>query len=91
MSFQKRPTNQIHTNSMSSLLPSTALLQGDFYGHVLGIELLEAFKVSYGERLLTLQMANVEGIEDTFKGFNSQIRSAVKGSIRPLMQIRAFH
>lgn len=61
--------------------------QGDLYGHVLGVELLEAFKSSYGERLLTLQLANVEGVEDTFRGFNSQIRPAVKGSIRPLMQI----
>lgn len=66
--------------------PPPLLLQGDFYGHVLGVELLKVFKTTFEERLLSMQLGNVEGVEEIFKPFGTHIRSAVKSSVSPLMQ-----
>lgn len=62
--------------------------QGDFYGHVLGLELLTMFKSEYAERLLSMQLANVQGVEEIFKPFSSRVRPAILGSIRPLLESR---
>lgn len=63
---------------------------GDFYGHVLGVELLTVFKAQFAERLLSMQLANVQGVEDIFKTFGARVRPAVISSVRPLMQSRTF-
>lgn len=60
----------------------------DLYGHVLGLQLLTVFKEKYAERLLSLQLANVQGIEDIFKGFGAHVRSAFVASVCPLLEFR---
>lgn len=61
------------------------------YGHVLGLELLREFKSSYGERLLSMQLANMQGVEQTFRPFSARVRSAIIGSFRPLLQARTLN
>eukprot|EP00177_Eucheuma_denticulatum_P007824 GFKZ01014239.1.p1 GENE.GFKZ01014239.1~~GFKZ01014239.1.p1 ORF type:complete len:270 (-),score=35.18 GFKZ01014239.1:1063-1872(-) len=58
----------------------------DFYGHVLGLQLLQVFNNEFGERLLSMQLANVQGVEEIFRGFNASVRPAIVDSVIPLMQ-----
>lgn len=58
----------------------------DYYGHVLGLQLLKVFKHEYGERLLSMQLANLQGVEEIFRGFSARVRPAIVASVQPLMQ-----
>lgn len=62
----------------------------DYYGHVLGLQLLKVFKHEYGERLLTMQLANLQGVEEIFRGFSARVRPAIVASVQPLMQSCKF-
>lgn len=63
---------------------------GDLYGHVLGIQLLTVFKSQFSERLLSMQLANVQGVEEIFKAFGARVRPAIIASVHPLIQSRKF-
>lgn len=60
----------------------------DFYGHVLGLQLLTVFKEQFAERLLSMQLANVQGVEEIFKTFGARVRPAIVASVRPLLESR---
>ncbi|CDF37914.1 unnamed protein product [Chondrus crispus] len=60
----------------------------DLYGHSVGLQLLTVFKENYAERLLSLQLANVQGVEDIFKGFGALVRPAIVASVFPLLEFR---
>lgn len=62
----------------------------DFYGHVLGLQLLTVFKEQFAERLLSMQLANVQGVEEIFKTFGARVRPAIAASVRPLMESRKY-
>lgn len=59
---------------------------GELYGRLVATELLHAFVDEHSERLASLSIANTEGVEDLFKAFNSRVRFAMQGVVRPLMQ-----
>lgn len=59
----------------------------DLYGQVIGTQLLNVFKQEFGERLLSMQLANVQGVEEIFRGFNSRIRTVMAESVEPLMHL----
>lgn len=54
------------------------------------MQILKAFNMTYGERLRNMKLANVERVEETFKGFAAHVRPAVRDSIIPLMETRTF-
>lgn len=58
---------------------------GELYGRLIATELLHAFMDEHSERLASLSIANTEGVEDLFKAFNSRVRFAMQGVVRPLM------